>query len=33
MGLQVSDDTFSIICLGVVTLMVATVYVLAKYAK
>ena len=33
MELNVSDDTFSIICLGVVTLMVAAVYVLTKYAK
>ena len=33
MGLQVSDETFSIICVGVVMLIVTTVYILAKYAK
>lgn len=33
MNPSISEETFSIICLGVVTLMVAAVYVLAKYAK
>lgn len=33
MNPSISEETFSMICVAAVTLMVAAVYVLAKYAK